>query len=150
MQAHQPEKTGRDQAGRFLSGTSGNPAGRPRGARNHATRAAEALLDGEIEGLARKAVDLALSGDTTAMRLCFDRVLPPRRGRPVEIDLGPVESAHDIANALASVLKATASGQLTPEEADAICRIIETTRRAYETQELERRVEALEAASDAR
>ena len=47
---------------------AGNP-GRPKGARNKASLAAEALLDGEAETLARKAVEMALAGDTTAMRL---------------------------------------------------------------------------------
>ena len=37
-------KTGEQQAGRFRKGQSGNPAGRPRGSRNTATMAAEAML----------------------------------------------------------------------------------------------------------
>ena len=49
---------------------------RPKGARNRATLAAETLLDGEAEALTRKAVELALAGDTTALRLCLERVLP--------------------------------------------------------------------------
>src|SRR6267142_255835 len=43
----------------FLRGESGNPAGRPMGARHKATVAAEALLDGEAEALTRKAVEMA-------------------------------------------------------------------------------------------
>src|SRR6266480_1202286 len=45
----------------FAKGQSGNPAGRRRGCRNKATRAAEAYLDGEAETLARKAAELALA-----------------------------------------------------------------------------------------
>ena len=70
----------------------GNP-GRPRGARHRVTLAAEALLDGEAEALARKAVELALAGDTLALRLCLDRILPPRRDRPIAFRLPPVGSA---------------------------------------------------------
>ena len=44
----------------FPKGQSGNPAGRPIGARNAATQLAEALLDGEAEALTRKLVELAL------------------------------------------------------------------------------------------
>jgi len=55
----------------FEKGQSGNPAGKPPGCRNHASRAAELLLDGEAEALTRKAVALALDGDPTAMRLCL-------------------------------------------------------------------------------
>jgi hypothetical protein len=48
--------------------------------------AAEALLDGEAEALTRKAVELALAGDTVALRLCLERLLPPRRSRRVTFD----------------------------------------------------------------
>src|SRR5215475_9848913 len=67
---------------RFRPGVSGNPAGRPKGARNKSTLAAEALLDGEAEALTRKAVEMALGGDTVALRLCLERLVPPRKDRP--------------------------------------------------------------------
>ena len=54
-----PENTGRKQDGRFREGVSGNPNGRPRGARNHATRLAEAMLEEDAVELMRKAIDLA-------------------------------------------------------------------------------------------
>jgi Family of unknown function (DUF5681) len=38
----------------FKPGESGNPAGKPKGARNKVTLAIEALLDGEAEALTRK------------------------------------------------------------------------------------------------
>ena len=64
-------------------------AGKPKGARHRSTLAAEALLDGEGEQLMRKAVDLALGGDTIALRLCLDRIIPPRRERLVRFKLPP-------------------------------------------------------------
>ena len=51
---------------RFRPGESGNPSGKVRGTRNRVTMAAEALLAGETEALTRKAIDLALAGDTVA------------------------------------------------------------------------------------
>ena len=72
----------------FKPGKSGNPRGRPRGARNRATLAAEALLDGEAEAITRKCIDLALAGDHTALRLCLSRILPVRRDREIDLDLG--------------------------------------------------------------
>ena len=78
------ETTAPKQRGRpFPKGRSGNPQGRPPGARNAATVIAEQLLDGEAEALTRKAIDKAKEGDMTALRLCLDRVVPPRRERPV-------------------------------------------------------------------
>ena len=48
-----PENTGRNHAGRWKRGVSGNKAGKPKGARHKATLAAETLLEGEAEALSR-------------------------------------------------------------------------------------------------
>ncbi len=130
--------------GRFEKGTSGNPAGRPPGARNRATLAVEALLDDEAEALSRKAVDLALEGNTTALRLCLERIAPPRRGRPISLPFGPVKDASDLAGAQATVLSALASGELSIEEAADAARVIEAVGSAYERRDLERRLALLE------
>src|SRR5688572_1312456 len=70
----------------------GNPGRRP-GARNKATLAALALLEGEAEAVTRKAVELALGGDTVALKLVLDRLLP--KGRTVKIDL-PMRTLGDL------------------------------------------------------
>lgn len=134
------EITGRDTSGRF---TRGNP-GRPRGARHKATQAALALLDGEAEALTRQAVLLALEGDTTALRLCLERIAPPRKDAPVQFDLPPMQSAVDAAKAASAVLAAVADGELTPTEGAHIMGLIETYRRTLEATELELRIKALE------
>jgi hypothetical protein len=80
-----PKRPGRVCGRALEKGRSGNPAGRRPGSRNKAaTLAAAALLAGESEALTRKAVELALAGDPTAMRLCIERLLPPRRERTVK------------------------------------------------------------------
>jgi hypothetical protein len=48
-----PDNAGRMQGEQFAPGTSGNPAGKPRGTRHKATQAALALLSGEAKGLTR-------------------------------------------------------------------------------------------------
>jgi hypothetical protein len=106
--------------------------------------AAEALLDGEAEGLTRKAVELALAGDTVALRLCLERLVPPRKDRPIVFDLPTIGSAADHPAALAAVLVAVAAGELTPSEAEAFASIMELHRRAIETGELADRLAALE------
>jgi hypothetical protein len=50
-QIKQGEQGVRDRRGRFARGRSGNPAGRPRGCRDHVNRAARLLLAGEGEAL---------------------------------------------------------------------------------------------------
>src|SRR5437588_12578730 len=78
-----PKPPGRARGRPFERGRSGNPAGRRTGSCNKTTEAAAALLAGESEALTRRAVELALGGDPTAMRLCIERVLPACRERVV-------------------------------------------------------------------
>ncbi|HEY1745611.1 MAG TPA: DUF5681 domain-containing protein [Xanthobacteraceae bacterium] len=128
----------------FAPGVSGNPAGKPRGTRNRTTLAVEALLDGEAEKLARKAVEVALTGDVTALRLCLDRIAPDRRGRPVYLTLPQITDAATVLEAHAVVLAELASGQLTPDEGEALGRLLQSYLKAVETVELDARIAALE------
>jgi hypothetical protein len=95
-----PDNSGRgqdrDPRGRWQKGVSGNPLGPPAGSRHRTTRAVEALLDGEAEGLTRKAVEMALAGDTVALRLCLERLVPPRKDRPVALALPPLGGTPDL------------------------------------------------------
>jgi hypothetical protein len=112
------------QAHGFRPGQSGNPAGRPRGARNKATLAVEALLEGEAEALSRKAIELALAGDTMALRLCLERIVPARRERLAPFALPTLAEAADARDAMAAVLGAAAEGELTPGEGAVIAKLI--------------------------
>ena len=143
---HAPENTGGKQArSRFTPGQSGNPSGRPAGARNKATLAMEALLDGEAEALTRKAIELALSGDGAAMRLCMDRLLPARRDRAVSFHLPKLTSAKDAVAASAAILDAVASGDLTPVEASELSKLVSNYVEALKATEIEERLARVEA-----
>lgn len=135
-------KSGRNTDGTFAPG---NP-GKPKGARHKATQAALALLDGEAEALTRQAVTMALDGDTTALRLCLERIAPPKRDAPVQFDLPHMETASDAANAAGTVLEAVALGDLTPTEGAHIMELVEAYRRTLETTEIEARMTELEQA----
>src|SRR5262245_56806224 len=92
------------QRGRpFRRGRSGNPSGRPIGARNKTTLAAEALPDNEAELLTRKLIEKAKEGDITALRLCFDRILPARRQRPVSFRLPVLRTAAEATQVMALI-----------------------------------------------
>jgi Family of unknown function (DUF5681) len=141
------ENTAAKQRGRpFEPGESGNPNGRPKGARNRATVLAEAMLDGDAEAITRKLIEKATEGDTTALRLCLERLLPPKRDRPVTFDLPKIETAADAVKASSSVLAACAAGDLSPGDAAEIMKLISSHTRVLETNELEARLAALEKA----
>ncbi|WP_108838613.1 hypothetical protein [Tateyamaria sp. Alg231-49] len=133
-------KSGRNADGTF---GFGNP-GKPKGTRHKATQAALALLEGEADALTRKAVEIALEGDTTALRLCLERIAPAKKDAPVTFKLPPMQSAADAAKAAGAVLDAVALGELTPTEGAHVMALIETYRRTLETTELEERMAALE------
>ncbi|MDG1708259.1 MAG: DUF5681 domain-containing protein [Emcibacteraceae bacterium] len=129
---------------RFKPGQSGNPNGRPKGSRNKKTLALEALLEGEAEGLTRKCVELAKKGDTTALRLCMERIYPVRRGSPIEIDIPEINNSADIPLAISSVIRSVSSADISPEEGEVIVKLFDAERRAFETDELAQKVKALE------
>ena len=131
---------GRSADGTF---TAGN-AGRPKGARNRTTQAVMALLEGEAEALSRKAVEMALAGDSVALRLCLERLAPPRKDAPVQFPLPRMTTARDAAEAAGAVLEAVSVGELTPTEGAQIMTLVDSYRRTLEVTELEARVAALE------
>jgi hypothetical protein len=127
----------------FEKGRSGNPGGRRLGSRNKATLAAAALLAGESEALTRKAVEVALAGDPTALRLCLERLLPPCRDRSVTFRLPPiaairreetrVPSPRDITLVMNAVTRALSRGEITPGEAKTIAGAVDTFVQAIKT-----------------
>lgn len=132
----------------FRKGQSGNPAGKPKGSLNRVTRAVEALLNGEAKKLTRKCIERALEGDSTALRLCMERIAPLRKGRPISLKLPPIATTDDLVKAVASLVQAVGTGVVTPDEGATVATILEVKRKAIETQELDRRVAALEAKGD--
>lgn len=124
------EITASKQRGRpFTKGQSGNPAGKPKGVRNRSTLAAEALLDGEAEQLTRKAIELALAGDTIALKLCLERILPPRKDRAVMFSLPGLKNA-DRASSITAILEAVSQGSITPSEAEMVVKLLDMRDRA--------------------
>jgi hypothetical protein len=143
------DKAAGQQRGKpFKPGVSGNPRGRPQGSRNTATLALEALLDGQAAALTQKAIELALSGDMAALRLCLERIIPPRKDRPVTFALSQITSAQDAAKASSAVLAGVAAGEITPSEAVDVCKLIDTWVKAFEAVDLSDRLDRLERATN--
>ncbi len=82
---------GRPGAGSSCQVRPATPPAVLRSARNKTTIALDTLLEGQAKALTQKCIDMAIAGDTVALRLAMERVLPVRRGRPVQFDLPPAE-----------------------------------------------------------
>ncbi len=134
-----------ERQGRFRPGQSGNPAGRPKGARNRTTVAVEEILDGEADAIARKAIELALNGDTVALRLCLERIAPAKRERPSPFTLPKLETAADAVAASAAHVQAVAAGELTTAQAAELGKLVESFVKAIEVTDVIERLERLEA-----
>lgn len=126
-------------------GQSGNPSGKKPGSRNKATYMVLALMEKGAKEITDAVVAAAKAGDLTAARMILDRLAPPAKERPVSLALPDTGTAEGVSAAQQAILQAVAAGDLMPGEGTALAGIVETRRRALETQELESRVTALEA-----
>jgi hypothetical protein len=79
-----------------------------------------------------------------ALRLCIDRIVPPRRERPVNLNLPRLASADDACNAIAAIASAAANGELGTTEAADLVKIIEGFVRGLEATDLQKRLLGLE------
>lgn len=139
------ENTAEKQRGRpFKKGSSGNPNGKPKGSLNKTTLMMRAMLESEAEKITRKAIDLAKAGDLAAMKLIFERLLPPRKDSPLALHLPKITKAEDVIFAFDSIRAEMADGNITPLEAETLCSLLEYSRKAIETTQLAQKLTALE------
>lgn len=135
--------TQRDAKGRFASGQSGNPSGRPKAADELRRR-----LESGMDGAADAVLDAATKGDMQACRLILERLLPAVRPTyaPVEFDL---DENAPLADQARQILAAVASGQLPPDQGRALVDAVAAVVRVVELDEIERRLNAIEGQTNA-
>jgi hypothetical protein len=140
-----PENSGKIQAkGKYKKGCSGNPNGKPKGARNKSTLAVEALLEGSLDKICKKVEEEALNGNMQAAKMILERFLPPRKDRAIEIDLPSINTFDDVLNAIGFIVNAVGQGRLTPSEGELLARTVESYAKALETCEFESRLKTVE------
>jgi hypothetical protein len=141
--AGQTQGAGRDAGGRYREGVSGNPKGMRPGTR-HRNSQLDEMLSSAAPDVIAKVIELALVGEPAACRLVVERVLPVRKGAPVQFDLPPVSKAADVVAAVGAVITEVARGELSPEEGSLVANLLEAKRKAIEVVDLESRVAELE------
>jgi len=102
----------------------------------------------DVEAVVEVVRQQALGGDIAAARLLLDKLLPSLRPveQAAEIDL----PAGSLAAQAQAVVQAAAAGDLAPGQAAQLVQAVAGVARIVETDELLKRIEALEAATAAR
>jgi len=144
--AEKPQKKqpARGPGKRFKPGTSGNPKGKPKGARSKSTIFGERIMQEDADAIIQAVVDSAKNGDPTAMRLCVERLIPVRKGRPIAFELPKIKTPADISIAMSAIVSAMAAGEITAEEASSASAVIQVNLRAIEVVDIDERLRRLE------
>ena len=127
---------------RFKPGQSGNPSGKPKGAKHASTKLRDAISN-DLHSIVAALIEKAKDGDTAAAALLFSRTLPPLRpqSEPPDIALAGITLAER-AEAIAS---AALSGELSPTGATELMGVLAQQARITEISELAERLERIEA-----
>ena len=140
---------------KFRKGHSGNPNCRPKGSRKPSSVLADRIFEEKLFGddnkaaaIINKAIEMAEAGDTACMRLCFERIAPARKDRPVLFALPHMTEAKDAVAASASIVAAVAMGELTPSEAAELSKIVESYTRVLQAADFEVRLAKVEKEVD--
>jgi hypothetical protein len=112
----------RDTRGRFQPGCSGNPQGKRPGTLNHATILKRLMAEGDDERIGQQILDRALKGEWRAERFVFERLEPKPRSRPIALDFPEGATVGQMGEI---VLRAMASGEISPEEALQVARYLD-------------------------
>ncbi len=124
----------------WAKGTSGNPAGRPKG-RGDVAKVRAAIAE-HVPALIAKLVDSALAGDIGAARLLLERTIAPLKASEEKTEMTlPDGSLTEQGRA---VIAAIASGDLAPGQGAALLASLGTLAKLTEADEHEQRIKALE------
>ena len=134
----------RDAKGRFASGQSGNPSGRPRAADELRRR-----LESGMDGAADAVLAAAKQGDMQACRLILERLLPAIRPAhaPVQFDF---DENAPLAEQARQILAAVASGQLPPDQGRALVDAIGALVKVVQLDEVLERLKTIEGIRNAK
>ena len=138
------EKKQRGAGRPFERGKSGNPNGRPKGTRNKTLFLLEQMIEGDAVEVLGVIIALAKEGDLQASKILIDRLLPPKKDRPISLKLPKILNSKDAMEATSIIIKAMSEGEITPLEGESFIKVIEIFIKSNESLELEERLKAIE------
>lgn len=124
----------------WKAGQSGNPKGRPAG-----VDAVRRLLEPHREELIKKAVELAKSGDTVALRICIDRLAPPPRAESAPVSIPNIALGATMSDKARAIVDAVGEGLISADTAAMFLGAIASAAKIIEVDELARRLATLES-----
>lgn len=130
----------RDSKGRWLPGKSPNPKGRPASASK-----VRAYIEPSCEALIDKAISLALDGDVAALRICLDRVVPSLKPELPPVKVPGFLEATTITGKCKVIAEAVGQGIVGVDSGKSMLDMLVTLTKLYEMENIEKRLEALEA-----
>ncbi len=122
-------------------GQSGNPRGRAPGC-GEVARLRAAIAE-HVPAIVERLKDAALAGDVAASRLLLERVIPPVK--PTEEAAALALPSGTLTEQGRAVVASIAAGELAPTQGAALLSSLGTLAKLTETDELTRRIEALES-----
>ena len=87
---------------------------------------------------------MAKGRNMAAIRLVMERVLPPRRERPIHFEMPQLKTVEDAASAIACIFEGVGQGQLSESEARTLNGLVDSFLETRAHVDLERRLKNLE------
>jgi hypothetical protein len=136
---------------RYRPGTSGNPKGRPKGAKGQndkhtamASRLANRIGAKSFGKIVDVLVTAALEGDTHAATLLLQRLWPAPRTRLVSFPMPKIETAEDVKMVITGLLNGVSQGVLTADEAGTLAGIASKLGEAVAEADFSRHLEKIQ------
>ena len=143
--SNEPEKSGESRNdGRWKPGVSGNPRGKPPGARRLIMRA----LEGQIAAAAPDLLASVIAEGRNDWRPALEllKIIGLNKRTLVEaLGLPKMETSSDILAGQRHIIEQVASGEMSAEEGNALSVMLDRQRQAIEGADMEQRVAAIES-----
>jgi hypothetical protein len=118
--------------------------GRPKGSSNKPKSPAQELLEEYHLALTRKCLSLAASGNLAAMRICMDRLAPPRPNGCIRISLPKIRTLQDVEMAADKIMQAMGRSRIMPAEGKTVTESLMLIAQMIGNTQMQTRIEKLE------